>query len=233
MQTIRRSKDRGRSQRNGIDAHHSFSTGQYLDPGHMGFGPLNALDEERVAPEAGHASREYANTERLTLMLSGALAYSDNIGHSNTLHAPAVQLISTGTGMRFQNANPSATTAAHSYTAWFVPRGDGLVPSYQSATISIDDRAGRWTLLATPDGRDQSLTLSQDVLVSGASLASGTELSYPIAMHRSIWLQVIDGRIAIEGEMLSNGDGVAIMDEQDIRVVAESDARLLLFDVVL
>ena len=59
MRRFRRAQDRGQTHYDGVDVRHTFSTGQYLDPRYMGFGPLRALDEEHMAPGAGYDSHSY------------------------------------------------------------------------------------------------------------------------------------------------------------------------------
>ncbi|MEM7776206.1 MAG: pirin family protein [Pseudomonadota bacterium] len=233
MRKIRLSQDRGRTQHDGVDARHTFSTGQYLDPNHMGFGPLRAVDEEHILPGAGYAAREYANMERVTIVLEGELEYRDSLGGLAKLTSGDLQCVSCGTGVRFSVANASSSAPLHSYTSWFIPGCDDLPPAYQNASFPMDSWDQHWLALASPDGRDGSLKLSRDIILYGASLTKSKMLNHTLNPNRGAWLQVIDGSIQSGGETLSKGDGLAIEHETDLTVEAVSDARLLLFDLDL
>lgn len=231
MRRIRRAKDRGASNRYNVDVRYSFSTGQYLDADFMGFGRLRALDEERFAPNAGFPAREHANTERLTIVFEGALKHEDEIGNSRVLSPGQMQLVTLGTGMRLTTTNPSSADALHSISAWFIPRSDELKPDYQSGVVPFDVWTNQWALLASPDGRDGSLSLSADTLVFGTLLGKGSQLNYKIDQNRGVWLQVINGELKTGIEVLKAGDGIEIKDEIELSVETTSSAQAVLFDL--
>ncbi len=231
MRRFRRAQDRGQTHHDGVDVRHTFSTGQYLDPRYMGFGPLRALDEECMVPGAGYATREYANMERVTLVLEGELDHRDNLGPGVRLTPGDAQCVTCGTGVRFSVHNASESAPLHSYTAWFIPGRDDLNPAYQNASFLADCWDGDLVTLASPDGRDGSLTLSRNVFLYGASIAARTALDYRLDPERGAWLQVIDGTIEMSGESLSEGDGVEIVQESSLTIKALSGARLFLFDL--
>ena len=48
---------------------------------------------------------------------------------------------------------------------------------------------------------------------------------------RHAWLQVLSGKVDLHGEQLSAGDGAAISDESELRIVAQSTTEIMLFDL--
>jgi len=62
-------------------------------------------------------------------------------------------------------------------------------------------------------------------------LKLGEQISYSLEKNRYGWIQVIKGKIEINGIELSASDGAAIAQEHALNMSAGDDAELLLFDL--
>src|SRR5580765_6533267 len=82
---VRRSESRFRSDRDGVTTFHSFSYGAHYDAANMGFGPIIAINEERVEPGRGYDTHHHADVEIITWVLAGALAHEDSAGARGTI----------------------------------------------------------------------------------------------------------------------------------------------------
>ena len=233
MFNIRRSQDRGQTSLDWLESQHSFSFGRYMDPQHMGFGPLRVINEDRVTGGAGFATHEHANMEILSIVLDGALEHKDSLGQSAVIRPGDIQRMSAGTGVRHSEYNASATEPVHFLQIWIVPECDNIQPSYEQKEMPRKDRAGQLKLLGSRDGRDGSITIHRDVDLYGAVLSSGGQITHPIAEGRGVWVQVVSGAISVRGETLRAGDGLALRDEPAIDLSATANAELLLFDLTM
>ncbi|MEM0922316.1 MAG: pirin family protein [Pseudomonadota bacterium] len=233
MQTIRPSDARGRANFGWLDSRHSFSFGQYLDPNHMGFGPLRVINEDRVAPGAGFDPHGHANMEIISVVLDGALEHADSMGEKAVICPGDVQIMSAGTGVRHSEYNASETDPVHFLQIWIVPERDGLTPSYDQKSFLEAERSGRLLLLGSRDGREGSITIQRDVDLYGSVLAEGETLSHRIGPKRGVWVQMIRGSLTANGETLSAGDGLALIHEPDLAITAMQDTEFLLFDMAL
>ncbi|MEM6660550.1 MAG: pirin family protein [Pseudomonadota bacterium] len=233
MQTLRPSNERGKANFGWLDSRHSFSFGQYMDPDHMGFGPLRVINEDKVAPGAGFGTHGHANMEILSIVLDGALEHKDSVGNAAVIRPGDVQRMSAGTGVQHSEYNASKSDPVHFLQIWIIPEADGLEPSYEEVSIPTAERAGRLRLLGSRDGRDGSVTIHRDVDLFGSVLAAGESLFHTIGPKRGVWVQMIRGRATINGEEAAAGDGVALSREPDIRIEATEDAEFLLFDMAL
>jgi redox-sensitive bicupin YhaK (pirin superfamily) len=49
--------------------------------------------------------------------------------------------------------------------------------------------------------------------------------------QRYAWIQVARGAISVNGQKANQGDGLVIVGESNLRINAEEDAEVLLFDL--
>ena len=233
MQTIRPSDARGKASFGWLDSRHSFSFGQYMDPNHMGFGPLRVINEDRVAPGAGFGTHGHADMEILSVVLDGALEHKDSMGEAAVIRPGDVQRMSAGTGVRHSEYNASKTDPVHFLQIWIIPERDGLPPSYEQTSIPAAERQGKLKLLGSRNGRDGSITIHRDVDLYGSVLAVGDSLTHAIGPNRGVWIQMIRGKLIVNGEEIGTGDGLALHREPDARIEASEEAEFLLFDMAL
>ncbi|MBO9447574.1 pirin family protein [Ruegeria sp. R14_0] len=233
MQMIRPSEERGAANFGWLDSKHSFSFGQYLDPNHMGFGPLRVINEDRVAPGAGFGTHGHADMEIISVVLDGALEHKDSMGQNAVIRPGEVQRMSAGTGVRHSEYNASKTDPVHFLQIWIVPEREGLRPSYEQKAFPEIERQDTLRLLGSRDGRGGSITIHQDVDLYGATLSAGKELQHEIAAGRGIWVQVIRGALTANGSNLATGDGFAVANKPLVTLKASDDTEILLFDMNL
>jgi hypothetical protein len=82
MITLRRSDDRGHTQRSWLDSRHTFSFGEYYDHQHMGFRDLKVINEDRVMAGKGFPTHSHRDMKIITYVLEGALAHRDSTGRA-------------------------------------------------------------------------------------------------------------------------------------------------------
>ena len=230
MITKRAAKERGQANFGWLDSRHSFSFGSYFDPAHMGFGPLRVINEDRVKPGAGFDTHGHQDMEIISYVLEGALEHKDSIGTGSIIRPGEVQRMSAGTGIRHSEFNASRKEPVHFLQIWVIPARRGLKPSYEQKAFPLDE-TGRLHLVASPEGRDGSLTLHQDVDLLAGRLAAGDRLTHALKEGRVGWLQIVEGEVDLNGTRLEPGDGAAIAAVPELKLAANSKAEVLLFDM--
>ena len=231
MITVRRSAERGHANHGWLDTYHTFSFADYYDPKQMGFGPLRVINEDWVAPGQGFPTHGHRDMEIITYVLQGQLAHKDSLGTGSVIRPGDVQRMSAGTGVRHSEFNPSPTDALRLLQIWIEPSRAGIPPSYEEKAFTDDDKRNRLRLVASPDGRDGSVTIHQDALVYASVLEPGHEVVYPVAPGRRAWLQVARGAVRVNGQELEQGDGAAVKDERALAVAGKERAEIILFDL--
>jgi redox-sensitive bicupin YhaK (pirin superfamily) len=231
MITPRPGHERGHADHGWLDTRHTFSFARYHDPRYTGFRDLLVLNEDRVQPSRGFGAHSHADMEILSYVLEGALEHRDSLGTGSIIRPGEVQRMTAGTGVTHSERNPSATEPLHFLQIWIVPDARGLEPSYEQRTLTPQALHGRLHVIAARDGRDGAVTIHQDVDVFASRLDAGTRTAHTLRPGRYAWVQVIEGALDINGVRLSAGDGAAVSDEPELRLAAEADAHLLLFDL--
>ena len=233
MLQLRKADDRGPTRIDWLDSRHTFSFGHYRDPRFTGFRDLLVINEDRVAPGGGFAPHAHADMEILSYVVAGALEHKDSLGTGSVIRPGELQRMSAGTGIRHSEYNASQTEPVHFLQIWIVPERKGLPASYEQKSLPAPDGVSRLDLIGSPDGRDGSVTVHQDVAIHRALLpAGGAELILPIGTGRAAWVQMVAGRATINGTAMAAGDGLAITDEPAVLMAAgDDDAELLVFDL--
>ena len=232
MITIRPQDRRGVANFGWLDSRHSFSFGHYFDPNYMGFASLRVINEDKVIPAKGFGTHGHQDMEIISYVLAGELEHRDSMGNGSVIRPGDIQRMSAGTGVRHSEFNASKTNPVHFLQIWILPETKGLEPSYEEKNFSSQITAGELTLVGSRDGRDNSVTIHQDVNLYLGSLDKSDRLTYQIANNRAVWLQVTKGKVELNDRLLQAGDGAAIADETEIAIVGnQSDSEILLFDM--
>ena len=231
MITLRRSAERGYADHGWLNSYHSFSFAGYQDTNHMGFGPLRVINEDRVAPGQGFGTHGHRDMEIISYVLQGALVHKDSMGNGSVLRPGFVQRMSAGTGVTHSEFNHSPNDLVHFLQIWIEPNVVGIPAGYEETKFDDAAKRGKLRLIASPDGREGSVTIHQDAYVY-ASLLSGTEkVSHTLAPGRQAYGHVVRGEVNVNGQALATGDAAKLTDETSIEFTQAKNAEILLFDL--
>jgi len=231
MIKLRPSQDRGHTKLSWLDSRHTFSFGEYHDRKHLGFRQLRVINEDQVQPGKGFETHSHQDMEIISYVLEGTLAHKDSVGTSSLIRAGEVQRMSAGTGIRHSEYNPSKTSQVHFLQIWILPDRRDLEPSYEQRVFMREEKHGRWRLVAAKDGRDDALTVHQDVELYITLLDPGEKLNYRLQTDRHAWVQVTRGEVVLNGTRLMQGDGAAVSQEEILETSTMTQAEVLLFDL--
>ncbi|WP_455814685.1 pirin family protein [Pseudomonas graminis] len=225
---LRKAQDRGHANHGWLDSYHTFSFADYYDANFMGFSALRVINEDVIDGGQGFGTHPHKDMEILTYVLSGTVEHKDSMGNKEQIPAGEFQIMSAGTGVRHSEYNASKDVPLHLYQIWIIPEKTGIEPRY--AQRRFDDVQGR-QLVLSPDAREGSLKVFQDMTLSRWALKKDEQGSVDVEDGRRIWIQVVKGDVTVNGEAATTSDAFAIWDEKSLAIVASSDAEILLFDL--
>ncbi|MFB7276330.1 pirin family protein [Streptomyces hydrogenans] len=194
----------------GVETRHALSFGPYYDPDNLRFGPLLAVNEERLAPGAGFDEHPHSHTEIVTWVVEGELTHRDSTGHETVVRPGDLQHLSSAAGVRHVERNAGDTPLTF-VQMWLAPRETGGEPSY----TLVRDLRGPYALPA-----------------AGATLsvrrpAKGEEVRLPDA--GTVYVHVARGTATLDGRELGEGDAVRVTDEPGPSLTAGDAAELLVW----
>ncbi len=231
MITLRKSGERGHADHGWLNARHTFSFAEYYDPAYMGYSVLRVINDDTVAPGGGFGMHPHRDMEIITYVLDGALQHRDSMGNGSVIRAGDVQYMSAGSGVRHSEVNPSPDTPVHLLQIWILPAANNLTPQYAQKTIPAEEKRGRWRVLASSDGREDSIVIQQDASLLATVLDGDTPLSFTPQPGRRQYLHLARGTVMLNGQAMRGGDGAFIETESLLTLSDAKGAEALLFDL--
>lgn len=248
MITIRKSTERGHADHGWLQTRHSFSFADYHDPQQMGAGNLRVINEDHIAPGTGFGTHGHRDMEIVTYVLAGALAHTDSMGngqqpgqqngqptdsskHDGVILPGDVQRMSAGTGVRHSEFNHATDQTTHLMQIWIQPSRIGIEPGYEQKHFEAGSKRGRLRLVASPDGREGSVTVHADASIRAGLIDGDERIEQPLDPKRIAWVQVLRGSIEANGQRLDAGDGARIDSEPLLALANGRAAEVLVFDL--
>ncbi|MDK0519305.1 pirin family protein [Streptomyces sp. ML-6] len=219
MISVHRADDRfqGGDQDAGILSRHAFSFGTFYDPDNLRFGPVIAVNEERLAPGAGFEEHPHSHTEIVTWVVEGELTHRDSTGHATVVRPGDLQHLSAASGVRHveRNDGPGPLTFIQ---MWLAPREAGGEPAYTIVPGLAD------------------ATAPYELPAAGATfyvrrVAEGERIALPAAPLVYVHVTAGSVRLGDGGELLGPGDSVRITGEEGPELVAAGAAEVLVWEL--
>lgn len=231
MSYFRRADTRGFVDLGWLQSRHSFSFGSWYDPAYMGESVLRVINDDTVRPGAGFGTHGHRDMEILSYVVQGTMEHRDSMGHVQRMTAGEFQLMSAGTGVTHSEYNASSSEELKFLQIWILPRQAGLTPSYQQRSFAREEDQDGRRLVVSPEGREGSLRIHQDVELYLLRPEAGQELQHQRGEGRGLYVHLIKGTLAIGDQVLAPGDAYFLDDRQALELHAQRDSEALLFDL--
>lgn len=231
MITLRRSGERRHLPSQGQDTWKTFDEECLADPLRLGFRTLESLNEEALGPGRSFLLRPSKDTEVFTYVREGTLTHEDPSGRTGVLDMGECRRSSVGSGTTHRAVNRSLTGNAHIFHCSFTPARKDFKARAEQKRFPTAERRGILRLAVSPDGKDGSLRMAQDIRVYSSLLDPGHHLVHELAPRRAAWLHVVKGRIQLIDHSLRAGDGASLVDEAAVSWTAQEPSEILLFDL--
>jgi len=118
----------------------------------------------------------------------------------------------------------------HLLQIWIQPDRKGAKPNYAEKSMK-DKPEGKFALITSKTGRDDSIAINQDADLWLAKLGAGNRVTHTLAAGRHAWLHIAEGEVTVNGEKLSGGDAIAIDEQGAVELTATKPSQVLLFDL--
>lgn len=231
MMNVRKSKDRGFAEHGWLRSYHTFSFADYYDPNFMGFKTLRVINEDWIQGGMGFQTHPHRDMEIITYVIDGALEHKDTLGNSTVIRPGEVQRMSAGSGISHSEFNHFKDKETHLLQIWIQTEKKGVAPSYDQKSFLPRIKANELTLVASRDGKDDSVVVYQDMRMYVGNLEAEKTLTFEILKKRGVWLQVVKGSLTAVDQKLSAGDALSIENESLLNLQGVEPAEFILFDL--
>ena len=228
---IRKSDERGVAEHGWLHSRFSFSFAGYFDPNHMGFRSLRVINDDIIEPGEGFGTHPHENMEIISYVVEGALEHKDSMGTGFVVRPNEVQRMSAGSGITHSEFNPLDDTPMRLLQIWIKPDQQNVEPSYEQKTYLPEEKTNRLRLVASPDGQDGSVTIHQDAKIFASIIEPGKQVVKEATPDRHVWVQVVKGKLTLNGETLETGDGAAMEHAGELTFQGVEQSELLLFEL--
>jgi redox-sensitive bicupin YhaK (pirin superfamily) len=228
---IHKADSRGNADYGWLKTKYTFSFANYYDPTRINFGALRVLNDDYIAGGEGFGKHPHDNMEIITIPTSGELLHTDSMGHSMTIGANEVQVMTAGTGIFHAELNNLPDTAVTLFQIWIFPDKKNLKPRYDQKKFDPKESENKWQCLVAPTDSN-ALMIHQQAWFYRASLSEGRTLDYKLNLSTNgVYLFVVDGEIELDGTKLESRDGIGIWETSKITIKALKQTNVLLMEI--
>ncbi len=200
------------------------------------FGTLVNLDDAEIIPgeKNGFGFHPHKNMEIISLILDGTMDHKDRAGNNGLIVAPAVQAISSGTGILHNEVNGD-DTPLNMLQIWFLPNEKGIEPNYGVLKFTESSFINELKEIVSPIPQKGKLTISQNVRLSIGQFQENTNLNYKLSeKNHGVYLLVLEGIALVDDTVLTRRDAIGVSETDDIIITTtEKNTKLLIIEVNL
>jgi len=228
---IHKANTRGDANHGWLHSKHTFSFANYYNPDRVHFGALRVLNDDIVQGGRGFGTHPHDNMEIISIPLHGDLEHKDSTGRHKVIRQNDVQIMSAGSGIRHSEYNHNEDREVNFLQIWVFPKERNIEPRYDQKTYHAANRVNKLATVVAPDDAS-AVWINQDAWFSIGSFKQGFETTYDVRKQgNGVYVFVIDGSVAVNGNALTKRDGFGIWDVDQFTLKASQDAEVLLMDI--
>lgn len=223
---------RGHANHGWLDAHHSFSFANYYNPERMNFGVLRVLNDDRISGGGGFPTHPHQEMEIITIPMEGAVEHKDSIGNTGTINAGDVQVMSAGKGIKHSEFNANADSDLKLLQIWMFPNKEKVEPRYDQISLDTSKMKNKFLQVLSPNAEDEGVWVHQNAWFNLGEFDKETTEKYTIqSSTNGLYIFIMEGGAAINGQSLGKRDAYGIWNTQDVDIKIAKDSKILLLDV--
>ena len=222
MITLRPANTRGNPRADFIDSRRTFTFPSYYDARYMNYSDLETINDDRVQYAWQVPWHEHRNMEIFGYVVEGSSHHVDSLGNDVEVPAGAVQRMSAGSGISHTEGN-TANTPNRYLQLWIRPNKTDTEPRHNWHQFSREDKLNQFCNITA------HLPIHQDArLLAGIFTES---FKFDLDQTRHYYLYMVTGTAQINGQSVTEGDGMSFEQESEISITDPAEAEIILFDL--
>lgn len=229
---IHKADERGAANHGWLNSRFSFSFANYFNPEKIHFGALRVINDDIIAPGTGFGTHPHDNMEIISIPLEGGLAHKDSMGNAAVINTGEIQVMSAGTGIEHSEYNASTTDYGKFLQIWIFPNKKDVTPRYDQLQIDAEKIHNKLGQILSPNPEDEGVWIHQNAWFYMGDFSEKNSLTYTLNdKTNGVYAFLIEGSASVEGETMQKRDALGIWETENLEIVAESGAKLLLMEV--
>jgi redox-sensitive bicupin YhaK (pirin superfamily) len=229
---VHKAGTRGHANHGWLNTYHTFSFSSYHHPERMHFGALRVLNDDQVKAGQGFGTHPHDNMEIISIPLEGDLEHKDSMGNATVIKEGDVQVMSAGTGIYHSEYNKNQDKDVKFLQIWVFPNKKDVSPRYDQVSIKDIEEHNKFYQIVSPYANEKGVWIHQDAWFSMGNFTKGSADEYEIKKDgNGVYAFLLEGEATIEGETLSQRDGIGVWNVSSLKINATENARVLLMDV--
>lgn len=235
MKTIyHAANSRGVADHGWLKSKHTFSFANYYNSERMNFGALRVINDDQVLGGKGFGVHPHRDMEIISIPLSGKLSHGDNMGNKGVIETGEIQVMSAGTGITHSEMNGDANDPVKFLQIWVIPNKMNVTPRYQQVNLAEIMQPNQFNQVLSPNSDDAGVWIHQNAWFSLGEFDAGLTPSYQLRdANNGVYVFVISGQVAVNGQTLDTRDGLGLWNTEDFTMDIVDKAHVLLMEVPL
>ena len=211
---------------------HTMPLAQYFDSFNLGFSDLAAFNDSRFSQNDLNLLCS-SNIEIITFVIDGEMTFKGLFDEDILLKSGDIQLISCSSEIVKNQCKWFSEKSAHFIQIAILPCKKNVESACQKKNFSEKLFQDKLKLVASSSGREGSLKIKQDINIYKSIINMDKISRYPMKKNRKFWIQVINGAIDVNSNILESGDAISIVGEESLLEIVgvESSSAFLLLDL--
>ncbi len=227
-----KAESRGDANHGWLHSRHTFSFANYYNPERMNFGAIRVLNDDIVSGGEGFGMHPHDNMEIISIPLTGDLEHKDNMGNVAVIKKGDIQVMSAGTGVFHSEYNKNKDQEVNFLQIWLLTNKKNATPRYDQKSIIEMEKENTFFQILSPDPKGEGVWIYQDAWFHLGYFKAGISETYHFKKEKSgLYIFLLEGQLAVDGQVLEKRDGFGIWDTDKVKVKATKDASILLMEV--
>jgi quercetin 2,3-dioxygenase len=229
---LHKADTRGLANHGWLNSRHTFSFANYYNPERMHFGVLRVLNDDIVAGGKGFGTHPHDNMEIISIPLSGDLEHRDSMGNNAVIKQGDIQIMSAGTGITHSEYNKNVDKEVRFLQIWMFPNKKNVTPRYDQITLDEIKMKNTFFQILSPKAGDDGVWVHQNAWFNMGNFEKGKSIRYTLNDSKNgVYAFIIEGSATINGQNLTDRDGLGIWDATHLDIKANSQTKILLMEV--
>lgn len=222
--------DRGIKDIGWLKSNFFFSFSDFYQPMRSAFGTLVAFNDDFVEAGKGFGIHPHVNMEIISVLLKGKMNHKDTMGYITEIEAPAVQIMSAGSGLRHEEYN-IGSEEVNFLQIWIQPKQQNIAPRYQQRSFPLAARKNKLVTIVSGEEGMQHCWINQNAKLSLGHYEQPATATYTFnPLNKCLFIFSISGSLKVQEQVLQPRDAIGIWETGEVNLQCGEKSEFLIIE---